>query len=68
MLWRLRLRRAAPVGCVLAGRVSLHRGAGGPGGVVVGVGLRFEGWLEVGFRLEGGRRCAAMLSGRLEAV
>jgi len=56
------------VGCVLAGRVSPHRGAAGFGGVVVGVGLLFEGWRVVDCRRVGGRRCVAMPSGRLEAV
>jgi hypothetical protein len=56
------------VGFVLAERVSLHRGVGGSGGVAVGVVLRIEGWLEVGYRLEGGTRCAARLNGRLAAV
>ena len=56
------------MGCVLAGRASLHRGAGGFGGVVVGAGLRFEDLRVVDCRRVGGRKCVAMPSGRLEAV
>lgn len=54
--------------CVLVGRVFLHRGAGGFGGVAVGFELLIEGSRVVDFRRVGGRRCVAMRSGRLGAV
>lgn len=56
------------MGCVLAGRVSLHRGAGGFGDVVVGAGLLIEGLQVVDCRRADGTRCVAMPSGRLGAV
>jgi hypothetical protein len=68
VLWRLRLLRAAPEDCALVGRVSLHRGFGGSGGVVVVAGLLIEGLRVVDCRRAGGRKCVAMSSGRLAAV
>lgn len=56
------------MGCVLVERVSLHRGAGGSGGVVERWEARLEGLLEEGCLVVGGRMCVAMSSGRLGVV